>query len=353
MQQSKRLDNTCNRFINIDILKCIAAFLVVAIHFTGHPEISSIEDWISHICTNEARIAVPLFFMITGYFYPKMVSSGHLTHQLKKLLILAIGSTLFYIVCELGGAYISGSFAKHINLIFNPQTIVDLLVFNITPGSGHLWFFYSMIYSLIIINFFDKINQTRLLNILSILLFLLLLVSNFTKFFLYTRNYLFFGIPFILLGRSFADGKLKELVSFLTISKCLFLVVSCMILIVFEVFMYYKLMPELQPQRECFIFSMPEAVAIFAITLKIKVNNSSRLMNSMALIGKKYSAYIYIFQYFAAGMGGSIYNFFFPLPWMKILFGNPVVYFLSLIISMIYLRIKGFVLDLTNNTVRN
>ena len=350
MQISNHTVDTNYRLIGIDVLRCIAAFLVVAIHFSGHGEINSISDWISHICTNEARISVPLFFMITGYFYPYMVSRNRLQSQQKKLLILAIGSTMFYIICELGGAFVSGSFTKHINLIFNFQTLLNLIIFNITPGSGHLWFFFSMIYALVIIAFFDKMNKKRLLNYLSIFLFILLLFSNFTPFSLYTRNYLFFGIPFILLGRSFAEGKLKRMMPSLKTSICLMIVMSCMVLIVFEVYMYYKLMPSLLPQRECFIFSVPEAIAIFAIFLRIK-NNGSKLMNSMALIGRKYSAYIYVFQYFAAGMGIA-YSSFFPHPLMKILLGNPVVYFLSLIVSMVYLRFKEVFLSLIGNLKR-
>lgn len=340
-----------NRIMGIDILRCVAAFLVVAIHFSGHPQISSINDWISHICTAEARIAVPIFFMITGYFYPYLIDSKRLPYQLKKLLFLAIGATFFYIVCELIGAYISGSFTKHVNLIFSYKTLLKLLIFNITPGAGHLWFFYSMIYALLLVAFFDKIHQKRKLNIIAVVLFLLLLASNFTPYFLYTRNYLFLGIPFILIGRSFSEGKLKEIHHSLTSSMCYMIIVSCIVLIAFELYMYYYLMPSMLPQRECFIFSAPEAIAIFAIALRINGTNHTKLKNYMALIGRKYSAYIFVFQYFAAGMG-NIYGIIFTTTWIKLLLGNPIVYFLSLIISMIYLKLKAFVIYFTSETFK-
>jgi surface polysaccharide O-acyltransferase-like enzyme len=328
------------RLMSIDILRCVAAFLVIVIHFASHEEVVSFKNWVSHLYIVEARIAVPLFFMITGYFYPMIMSHCKLPHQLRKLLIMAIGSTLFYIACELAGAYIAGSFDAHVKQIFSLKTLSDLLIFNITPGSGHLWFFYAMLYALVIIAFFDKIKQRKLLNIIAIISFLTLLASNFTSLYLYTRNFLFFGIPFILLGRSFAEGRLKALVPKVTKSMCLTTMLSCMILIGFEMDMYGTLFPSLLPQRECFIFSVPEAIAIFALTLKFKANPTNKFQRTAAHIGKKYSAYIYIFQYFAGAMGGDVYNYFFSGVWMKMLLGVPTIFILSLIISIIYLKLK-------------
>ena len=50
-----------NRNLGVDILKFLCAFLVVMIH-------APIQG-VSQYTTPIARIAVPIFFMITGYYY--------------------------------------------------------------------------------------------------------------------------------------------------------------------------------------------------------------------------------------------------------------------------------------------
>ena len=55
-----------NRKIGLDVLKCIAAFLVVCIH-------ASFYDKFGDYFTAISRMAVPIFFIITGYFYTRTV----------------------------------------------------------------------------------------------------------------------------------------------------------------------------------------------------------------------------------------------------------------------------------------
>ncbi len=50
------------RYDGLDVLKCICAFLVVCIHAAFLGDVGKIVEVI-------ARIAVPIFFMITGFFY--------------------------------------------------------------------------------------------------------------------------------------------------------------------------------------------------------------------------------------------------------------------------------------------
>lgn len=54
------------RNFSIDILKSIAALLVICIH-TGYPSV--FKDYIIAFC----RIAVPLFLLISGYYYQLVI----------------------------------------------------------------------------------------------------------------------------------------------------------------------------------------------------------------------------------------------------------------------------------------
>ena len=51
---------------NIDILKAVCAFLVVCIHINFPGEFGEILKIVG-------TVAVPIFFMITGYFYNKTI----------------------------------------------------------------------------------------------------------------------------------------------------------------------------------------------------------------------------------------------------------------------------------------
>ena len=65
---------------SFDVLKCIAAFLVVIIHY-GPYCMSSI-----------SRIMVPLFFMITGYYFITFSEISKFWKHFKKIAIMAIWS---------------------------------------------------------------------------------------------------------------------------------------------------------------------------------------------------------------------------------------------------------------------
>lgn len=73
---------------SFDTLKFFLAFFVVIIHtgFTG---------WIGLGSDAISRIAVPLFFMITGYYLPTMTEEKFKKH-FHKVIYLTVISTLFY-----------------------------------------------------------------------------------------------------------------------------------------------------------------------------------------------------------------------------------------------------------------
>ena len=74
----------------LNIAEAFAAFLVVCIHFPvpGNGEVTAI-----------ARIAVPLFFCISGYFFYRgnaELEYGCIPRKCKRLVLLLLGSELTY-----------------------------------------------------------------------------------------------------------------------------------------------------------------------------------------------------------------------------------------------------------------
>ena len=76
-----------SRADNIDILKVICAFLIVCIHvpFPGR---------VGAYFTSLTRIAVPIFFMITGYFYSDTVARHKEKQQIKKIFCLVVEANI-------------------------------------------------------------------------------------------------------------------------------------------------------------------------------------------------------------------------------------------------------------------
>lgn len=54
------------RNIGLDVLKCICAFFVITIHCKRIP------GFAGEVLTALNRTAVPVFFMVTGYFYQRI-----------------------------------------------------------------------------------------------------------------------------------------------------------------------------------------------------------------------------------------------------------------------------------------
>lgn len=69
----------------LDAMRALAALLVIAIHFGGTRIGTDAESLTSLIVNAEVRVAVPLFFMLTGYYYESMVARGCFGHHLRKL----------------------------------------------------------------------------------------------------------------------------------------------------------------------------------------------------------------------------------------------------------------------------
>ena len=71
------MDRAPQREIGLDILRGMAAFLVVCIHFPLEVRGGNYLDGL-------ARVAVPLFFAFSGYFYQNTVKRNREAAQIKK-----------------------------------------------------------------------------------------------------------------------------------------------------------------------------------------------------------------------------------------------------------------------------
>lgn len=267
---------------SFDTLKFFLAFFVVIIHtgFTG---------WIGLGSNAISRIAVPLFFMITGYYLPTMTEEKFKKH-FHKVIYLTVISTLFYSLFSYAQSITGESSYNWFTQTFNMKNVCFWLFFNFTPVGGHLWYFYALLYVLIIIYIGRKIKRMSLLYKLLPLLFLGNYILSYFFYITY-RNFLFTGLPYVLLGCLLRNNE-KQIKIYTIKSKILILslFVSCLGLGL-EI-LFYKITDTIVI-RDHFLFTLPMVICVFILALKHPHWGANSLLTT---IGKKYSAHIYIMQ---------------------------------------------------------
>lgn len=214
-------ENGGSRIESWDAFKWMAAFLVVAIHTSPLESIWPYGDFL--LTRIIARLAVPFFFMLTGYFTVQVKKTE------KKLLLLYLGVTCLYLPVQIY-KYMGGE-------TFTTGRILKDIFFDGT--FYHLWYLPACMLGLALMTLFLKCGKENAMAI-SLLLYVIGLLGDsyfglvrlspvlskvydgmFTCF-SYTRNGIFMAPLFLLLGRLFREqekkGKLnkeKELILFL------------------------------------------------------------------------------------------------------------------------------------------
>lgn len=208
--------NEKNRQTNqgINVLKFIAVTLVIIIHETPSGRFGLIAEGV-------AAMAVPVFFMISGY-YCYGAAIGKIKKRIVKIFRLTILANLIYFCWDIAVEVLTGN-SVWIWLREN-CSLKRLLVFLLTnesPFRGHLWFLGALLYSylflLIFLIYMEKgrgriaeiirKNQIKTLFLISLILLILNIAGGEVLTLYgkniqipYIRNWLFMGIPFFIMA---------------------------------------------------------------------------------------------------------------------------------------------------------
>lgn len=199
------------RIINsLNYLKLICAYLVVAIHTCPFSEIN---ETLGFIATQVVpRVAVPLFFAISGYFYIKTLQSGKkpFARYMKRLIVTYIAwSAVYFPITFYNRVFVNGATIK--------SFVINYAMDFFWYGSHfHFWYFPALIICIIITTAFYKMNQLKLLYVGSLFLYVIgvigcsyyklgvqipILSSLYTsEIFTSIRRALLTGLPFFLIG---------------------------------------------------------------------------------------------------------------------------------------------------------
>ncbi len=160
------LVNQSERNLGIDVLRLIASLMVVFIHmgFPGH---------LGQAIILVSRIAVPCFFIISGYFFNS--AKFNLGKTTRKLLIIAlIGHVLYAVKCIV---LAPNNFAT----TFSFENLALFIVFNHSSWAEHMWYLGAIIYTYIIIALAEKLKFVKILYFaVPVLLIINLVLGEFS-----------------------------------------------------------------------------------------------------------------------------------------------------------------------------
>lgn len=195
------------RNIALDYFKLILSGLVVLIHLQAHP--ISLEFLIGN---GIARIAVPCFFIINGYFLASIINDKSTFRQyIKRLIILYVAWMFIF-----SGFYIDK--ILHINSFKSLCLTLLLLVL----GYYHIWYIAALIYASLLLKLVISANVNKyIILVVSFILFSFVFfvyalplidtsglsgpMSYFAELLFFKRdylirNFLFMGFPFLFIG---------------------------------------------------------------------------------------------------------------------------------------------------------
>ncbi len=194
---------------SINLLKFIAMILVILIHckFPGNFGI---------LVKNFASCAVPMFFMISGYFSFE-TEINRISFRMKRLLRDLIWANLFYLIWDIWYEYeMQRSIVSFLQYVFSVKRALVMLLFNESPVRGHLWYLGAILYCYLFFYILLKIKRKNSVKNIEppILLIgaIILVIGNICGFYLLQyvgmsdktafllRNWIFDGLPFYMLG---------------------------------------------------------------------------------------------------------------------------------------------------------
>lgn len=285
-----RIEQSRVRFAGFDILKFLCTFLIVCIHcpFPGA---------FGQYFTAFARIGVPIFFMITGYFYSDIVERNREGVQVRKIVELIVEANLLYLAWNCFYAVISGNgIISYLTQTITAKNMAKFVLLNVSPFNGHLWYLGAILYVLLIMAVVDRLGMRKVLYIaIPILLTgdlvlgkysILLLHREFP--YIFVRNFLYVGLPYFCIGIL-----LREIRSIVEIK----ILAGCTLLFSMTTLLerYCLISVDMNPVRDHYISTTFLAITAFLLFREFyQKRGLSKIEKLISFVGWKYSTWIYI-----------------------------------------------------------
>ncbi|MEE1002420.1 MAG: acyltransferase [Acutalibacteraceae bacterium] len=335
---NRYFENKSLRMTSLDTLKGFACIAVVILHC---PFPTIIGNYINAFC----RFAVPLFFMISGYFcHFKKGSDGLrlLIKKIKHILFLITVSLFIYLIW----GFVNDGPSIFNNIVFENNGALDFLLFNKIPtqifrNAGHLWFLVALIYCYpagYIVNYCIKNKKLKYILALFILTVRYIIGIASCNGLLpleecHYQNFWLVGFPFFILGQMFAEPRFKSHLDKLSKANLIILMIigcgmTCLEYMIFggacDLFLGTVLM----------LFSM------FAYSVKNPFSLCNKSLKSFCYIGEKLSLIVYIIHPIFVYLISIFDNLFYQQNWfVKMLYLGlkPIaVIFISILTAYLF-----------------
>lgn len=184
----------------LNVCKAIAAFFIIFIH-------CSFPSPVGGMMNGLARFAVPLFFMVSGYFAYGRAQTTIRRRALKTWNLFLISNGVYFLwklrIFKVEGTLTFAAVAA----LFSPKALMRLLFLNVSPMSSHLWFLGALLYCyLFYLLMLKKGWEEKLYWLIPVGLALNLLLGDVSRMLglsvdlVYGRNFWLMGLPFFLWG---------------------------------------------------------------------------------------------------------------------------------------------------------
>lgn len=201
-----------DRNVALDILKLSMAFMVVGIHAEFLRDFSA--AWSYFTAFGIFRIAVPVFLLISGFYFYQTLENNKAALWFKRCLLLYCFWMIVYSV-----------------FWFKPTELsLKMFFIQIVVGYYHLWYIAGMIGAAVILLVIRRFNSPTLI-VISIAIYLIGVIiqyagnyhvvenarlDNIININFVHRNALFFSLPFFCIGYLIHKHNIHKLISFTT-----------------------------------------------------------------------------------------------------------------------------------------
>lgn len=333
-----------SRNIYLDLFKYVLCYLVICIHLVGE------SYWHFPIY----RLAVPMFFLISGYFsYKKQDQEIYAKESIKRNLKYLFVGFLIYIIFDFIMCFVEGHGVGYFwTTLFYENLFLDFVILNrpITYTGAQLWFLIALLIVSIVHWLLVKYNKTKFYKfIIPICLALYFFFSAYMYIFQstdmpirYVRNAWLFGLPVFGLGYMLAKFDFNKKSYF----KYLYLVFAIIffVLQIFEDQLLRFLSNDSPLNIEMYISSLLSAVLFLQFFLGIKKSNCNWYYK---WIGKNAPYYIYILHMAVAVVLSKF------ITWNNLLFKSFVVLLVSFVIYELCYLLSLYIRKRKSNSPSN
>ncbi|MDU5105330.1 acyltransferase family protein [Clostridium sp.] len=279
------MEENQKRYDSINIMRVICAFLVISLHTSFF---ASVDLGLNNIVAKGiSRIAVPFFFISTGYFMVKNITkNGYVKGFVKRigLIYLLISLIDIILIMPYVSMRLSGDFAYKIKYIFIGGIIESL------------WYIPAIIFAVVLVSIFLKKNWIKPLIVVSILLYIIgllgdsyfglikntpleVVINFYNNIFINTRNGITFSIPFVTLGALIAKGNIK-------LSKNIINICLIVFSIIFALEAYFLNLSSISLDTNMYmtLLLLVPVIFIWLLNMNIEINErTSNILREMSL----------------------------------------------------------------------